>query len=243
MQSIKINRKINMLQWLNTHVGTDWATYQGWILGIAGVALTIYGYYRATPALNDKTRNTKIKQTAKHVQGALSLAGRDVNNITNNNYDSVDENALLLKIKHDHNLKIIEEILILLPYEETIEQADLSYLVGMLLKFSQNLEGAEKYKDEKYRLFNASVNDSKNAFIDSVESFVNSYLGFLSVDHIEKEPHRLDLPYDWRNKGEESEKKYRQHQSNMRETSGLMIERYKDFVKTFKEQDFITNKL
>lgn len=232
-----------MLQWLNTHVGTDWATYQGWILGIAGVALTIYGFYRATPSLMNIISNTKTKQTAKHIQGALSQAGRDVNNITNNNYDGADEKTLLSDKKNNHDLKIIEEILILLPYEETIEQAELSYVVGMWLQFSLDLEKAEKYTDEKYRLFNTTVNDSKNAFIDSVISFNKSYSGYLSVDHAEREPHRLDLPYDWKHKGEESESKFREHQSNMRDTSGLMIERYRFFVKTFKEQDFITDKL
>lgn len=232
-----------MIQWLNTHVGTDSATYQGWVLGIVSIGLTIYGLYRATSAIKNKISNTRIKQTAEHIQGTLNQAGRDVNNTTNHHYDGADENALLLKKKKIHDLKIIEEILILLPYEETIDQVDRSHLVGMLYQFARDLEDAEKYTDEKYSLFNAVVNDSKNAFIYSIKSFNNSHLGFLSVDHIERKPRRLDLPYDWKHKGEKSENVFREHQRNMRETSGLMIECYKNFVKTFKEHDFITEKL
>ena len=42
MTKVNDNTGINeMLEWLNTHVGTDWATYQGWILGIAGVGVSL----------------------------------------------------------------------------------------------------------------------------------------------------------------------------------------------------------
>lgn len=242
IQSIKEQEKY-MIQWLNTHVGTDSATYQGWVLGIVSIGLTIYGLYRATSAIKNKISITRIKQNAEHIQGTLNQAGRDVNNTTNHHYDGADENALLQKEKKDHDLKIIKEILILLPYERTIDQVDRSHLDGMLNQFALDLEDAEKYTDERYCLFNAAVNGSKNAFINSIKSFNNSYLGFLSVDHIYSEPCRLDLPHNWKHKGGKSEENFRKHQRNMRETSGLMKECYRDFVKTFKEQGFITENL
>lgn len=232
-----------MLEWLDLHVGTDWATYQGWILSIVGVGLTLYGLYRVTPFLKQITNKTKIKQTAKDINGNLNQAGRDINNTTNNHYAGADDNAELSKKKHGHDLKIIEEILTLLPYEETIDQVERSYIVGMFYQFARNLEDAEKFTDEKYILFNASVELSKKKFIESLKAFNSSFDGFLSVDHAERKPLRLDLPYDWKNKGPESEKIYRHHQDKMRETSGVMIECYKVFVKLFKQHEFITDKL
>lgn len=232
-----------MLEWLNLHVGTDWATYQGWILGIAGFGLTLYGLYRAAPTIKQKINNTRIKQTAKITTGNLNQAGRDINNTTNNHFSGVDENAILANKKHAHDLKIIEEILSLLPYEETIDQVERSYIVGMFYQFARNLEDAEKFADDKYTLYNANVEIAKHKFIDALKAFNNSFDGFLSVDHPDRKPLRLDLPYDWRNKGNKSESIYRTHQNNMRETSGVMIECYKNFVRTFKQHDFITDKL
>lgn len=232
-----------MLDWLNLHVGTDWATYQGWILSIAGIGVSFYGLYRAATILKQKTKKAKIKQIVKKIDGISNQAGRDINNTTNNHYTGIDENDVLLKKKHVHDLKIIEEILILLPYEETIDQVERSYIVGMFYKFARNLEDAEKFTDEKYRLYNATVETSKAIFIDSLKAFNNSFNGFLSVDQPDRKPLRLDLPYDWKNKGDKSESIYRTYQNNMRETSGVMIECYKDFIRTFKQNDFITDKL
>ncbi|WPO20727.1 hypothetical protein SH579_07330 [Raoultella ornithinolytica] len=244
MTKVNDNTGINeMLEWLNTHVGTDWATYQGWILGVAGVGVSLYGLCRATPILKQKTNNIRVKQKVKNIQGDLNLAGRDINTTTNNHYAGVDENTELLKKKRAHDLNIIEEILTLLPYEETIDQVERSYIVGMLYQFSRDLEDAEKYAGEKYSLFNTSVNNSKNLLIESVKTFNCCINDFLSVDHPDRTPLRLDLPYDWRNNGGESEKTYRRLQNNMREMSGILIERYRDFVLTFKQHDFITDKL
>lgn len=232
-----------MREWLDLHIGTDWATYQGWILGIASLGLTIYGLIRQAPTIKQRINNKKLKQTAKCIEGGLNQAGRDIINTTNNHYPEVSRESELAKKKHVHDLKIIEEILCLLPYEETIDQLERSYIVGMLFQFSHDLENAEKFTAEKFQLYNSDMENSKNKFIDSIKAFNDSYISFLSVDNPEKKPLRLDLPYDWRSKGRESESAYRKHQNNMRKTSGVMIECYKDFVRTLKKHNFITDKL
>ncbi|EBG6971105.1 hypothetical protein FJB88_21800 [Salmonella enterica subsp. enterica] len=75
-------------------------------------------------------------------------------------------------------MKIIEEILCLLPYEETIDQLERSYIVGMLFQFSRDLENAEKFTDEKFQLYNSDMENSKNKFIDSIKAFNDSYISF-----------------------------------------------------------------
>ncbi|WP_246432601.1 hypothetical protein [Xenorhabdus indica] len=226
-----------MLDWLETHVGTTWATYQGWILGLIGVVLTACGFF----ATKKRPKNDKSKQITKNVQGDSYQANRDINNIAINNPPSSDEKNEHEKQKKNHDLKIIEDILTLLPYEETIYRLENSHIVGIPLKFSMDLEKIEKFTDEKYRLYNNTVNAEKDNLVNATTKFLSS-TNFLHVDHPDKEPHRLDLPHDWKN-NPENEAKFRKCQSDMNRTSKILIECYKSFVKTFKEQEFITDKI
>ena len=190
-----------MREWLDLHVGTDWATYQGWILGIAGLGLTIYGLIRQASKIKQRTNNKKVNQAAKYIEGGLNQAGRDIINTTNNHFPEVSREPDLARKQYDHDLKIIEEILFLLPYEQTIDQLERSYIAGILYQFSRDLDKAEKFTDEKFQLYNSDMETSKNKFIKSLKAFNASRISFLSVDHHEREPLRLDLPYDWKNKG------------------------------------------
>ncbi|EKQ0627243.1 hypothetical protein P4P73_005065 [Salmonella enterica] len=224
-----------MTEWLNTNLGSDTATYLGLFAGI--VALFIGGNkYK-------KWKQNNINQNTKNIRGDVSQAGRDINNTTNNNYSGTDGEAELIKKQHDHDLKIIEEILTLLPYKNTIHQAESSYITGMFLSFSSDLEEAEKFSGEEYTLYDNDVEYAKSKFINAIKMFNESHFGFLSVDHPERKPPRLDLPYNLRDRGGKDEEKYREYQNNMRETSGVMNECYKNLVTVFKRKNFITDKL
>lgn len=224
-----------MTEWLNTNLGSDTATYLSLFAGI--VALFIGGNkYK-------KWKQNNINQNTKSIRGDVSQAGRDINNTTNNHYSGVDREAELVEKQHDHDLKIIEEILTLLPYKNTIHQAESSYITGMFFSFSRELEEAEKFSGEEYTLYDNDVEDAKSKFIDAIKRFNVSHLGFLSVDHPDRKPLRLDLPYDWKNRGGKDEERYREYQNNMLDTSGVMNECYKNFVTVFKWKNFITDKL
>lgn len=88
-----------MREWLDLHIGTDWATYQGWILGIVGLGLTIYGLIRQVPKIKQRINNKKLKQIAKCIDGGLNQAGRDIINTTNNHYSEVSRESELAKKK------------------------------------------------------------------------------------------------------------------------------------------------
>ncbi|WP_050088558.1 hypothetical protein [Yersinia intermedia] len=90
------------------------------------------------------------------------------------------------KKKKAHDLKIIEEILTLLPYEATFYEAEQSYIVGMTYQFPRNLDDAGKYRDAKYRLYNSAVNEVKDNFIIAITAFYNSLTPFLTVDNPER---------------------------------------------------------
>ncbi|HDL6709526.1 TPA: hypothetical protein U5D85_004384 [Yersinia enterocolitica] len=233
MTGIFISSGMTMLHWLNTHIGTDWATYLGLGVSIIGLGITVF----AAPKIIKKY---KLRQTNKNNNGNINQAGRDLNITTINHISHAKTESGIEEKKKAHDLKIIEEILTFLPYEATLYEADQSSIVGMTYQFARNLNEAEKYRDAKYRLYNPAVNEVKDNFIIAITAFYNSLTPFLTVDHPEKEPLRLDLPYDWRN-NPKSEKTYRKYQSEMCETSAVMIENYKLFIKTIKENDFITD--
>lgn len=223
-----------MLQWLNTNLGTDWATYLSLVLAV--VALVAGGtIYKIR-----KQKNINIHQTAKDVQGDAVFIGRD-QTIHNHHYEGLDSKHEDEKKKNEHDLKIIEDILTLLPYENTVYQLEQSYIAGILFKFSQNLEEAQKFADVNYSLFNMTTNDAKNIFIDSIKKFNEITMNFLTIDHPDREPLKLDLPYDWRDGGK-NEERYRSYQSQMREASGEVISRYREFIRIFKSEGFVTGK-
>ena len=224
-----------MKLWIDTYIGTDVATYLSLAVGV----VALFGAKKVYKVWKQK----KIKQTVNKVHGNVYQAVGDINQTINNHISGESSDAEGLKNKSEHDLRIIEEILTLLPYEETTHCAGKSHQVGMLLQFSDALEHAEKYDGIKYRLYNPVVDMVKNNFIESVRNFNDSHSGYLSVDHIERKPVRLDLPYDWKNKGGEFEKKYYSHQKDMKEKAQIMIKLYDNFVKLIKEQEFITDKL
>ncbi|CND07237.1 MULTISPECIES: hypothetical protein [Yersinia] len=67
-----------MLHWLNTYIGTDWATYQGLGVSIIGLGITVL----AAPKIIKKY---KLRQTNKNNNGNINQAGRDLNITTINN--------------------------------------------------------------------------------------------------------------------------------------------------------------
>lgn len=219
-----------MTEWLNSNLGSDTATYLGLFAGV--IALFIGGNkYK-------KWKQNNIKQKIKNIHGDVSQAGRDINHYHSAN----DSENNRLKNKYEHDLKIIEKILELLPYEDTLGWVEQSYIAGLPRDTCLNMEKAEKFSGENYRLFNTEVHNAKDAFIEAMRLFLNSTSEFLSIDYPDRVPAMLSLPHDWKHKGEQSEKAFRTHQQNLRETSGEMIERYKDFVRTIKVQEFITDK-
>ncbi|HHH1742702.1 TPA: hypothetical protein ACPY9J_002238 [Yersinia enterocolitica] len=227
-----------MLHWLNTHIGTDWATYQGFGVSIIGLGISVIGIFAASKTVKKYKSQQKINNTS----GNIHQAGRDIKITTINNVSHSNKTSDIDEKKQEHDLKIIEEILMLLPYEKTIDETGRSHQVGMTYQFASNLDDARKYTNEKYKLYIPAVNEAKDNLIIAITAFYNSLTPFLTVDHPEREPLRLDLPYDWRD-NPKSEKIYRKYQSEMRETSAVMIDNYQLFIKAIKENDFITNKM
>lgn len=222
-----------MLHWLNTHIGTDWATYQGWGISIIGLGFTVF----AAPKIIKKY---KLRQTNKNNNGNINQAGRDLNITTINHISHSNKESNIEEKKKSHDLKIIEEILTLLPYEATLNEAEQSYLVGMTYQFARNLDESRKYTDEKYRLYNSAVNEAKDNFIIAITAFYKSLTPFLAANNLYRKRLRLDLSYNGNN-NQENEELYQKHQDNIFKTSAVMIENYQLFIKTIKENEFITD--
>ncbi|HCS1609345.1 TPA: hypothetical protein OQM95_004700, partial [Shigella dysenteriae] len=172
-----------MTEWLNAHFGADAATYLSLLVGV----LALFGIGGGVTYRIRQQNN--IKQKAKKTEGDVNQAGRDINQTTNVYHTSNESTEDPVKKKQDeHDLKIIDQILELLPYEDTTQWVEQSYLSGIRQDVCLNIEKAEKFSGEKYRLFNTEVNGAKDAFLDAMTAYVDSTLPFMSVDYPNRKP-------------------------------------------------------
>lgn len=212
---------------------TDVATYLGLavgVLGLFGCGYAITTKNKRVQKQNQNVKNGNGIQTGDNA--TITIGGTSASELAD-----IEEE----KLKKSHDLRIIEEVLVLLPYEDTLHYVDLSHINGMLYDFALKLDNAESYKDVRFKLYNAAVDKIKNEFIESVCKFNEASRQFLSVDHPNKKPLMIVPPYDWRNGP--SEVLYRELQYQLSDKGSDLNDKYKEFVATFKEEGFITAKI
>lgn len=130
----------------------------------------------------------------------------------------------------------------LLPYENTIHQLKYSHISGMSVTFANDLEKIAEFNNEKYKMYNNTVNEAKNNLVKDVIEFLDRTHDFLFVFYPEKEPHRMTLPLNLKN-NPENENKFREQQGATEKAAQTLIISYELFVKIFKENGFISEKL
>ncbi|PMN25876.1 hypothetical protein BCT41_19495 [Vibrio splendidus] len=187
-------------------------------------------------------RNETQKQTQKVKNGNALQAGGD---ITINMGDS-DSAADIAKVeeersKKSNDLRIVEELLELIPYEDTIHHVDLSYLHGMPYEFARKLDRVETFNNVRYQLFNSTVEAEKLKFVNSISEF-NIVVGkFLAVDDARREPLMVVPPFHWKYNG--SEAIYRELQSQLGDAAISVTEHYNSFIGTLKSEGFVSDKI
>ncbi|MCR9561776.1 hypothetical protein [Vibrio alginolyticus] len=229
-----------MIDWLNENVGADAATYIGTFVGIIGL------FWGGSKVINLKFNNqvNKIDNSKNHDQtlnvgsGNGFQSGGDMN-VTIGSINSSEHEEEQAKKSHD--LRIIEKIVELLPYEDTLHHVDLSYISGMPYEFARSLDRAEDFNGPKYKIYNPKVEAAKEEFLNAVYSFNEICISFLSVDHPQRKPLMVVPPFDWRNGP--SEARYRELQSSLSDHATMLINKYKLFVGVYKSEGFISDKI
>lgn len=218
-----------MFDWLTTDV----ATYLGLAIGVLGLFGSGYAF---------NSKNKRVNKQSQKVKNGNGIQTGDNATITiNGGSESEKVDVEDARAKKSHDLRIIEELLSLLPYEDTLHHVDLSHINGMLYEFASKLDNAQSYNDIKYKLYNVVVEKAKTELIKSVFEFNEASRAFLSVDHPNKKPLMVVPPYDWRNGP--SEGRYRELQSQLSDKGSDLNEKYREFIAIFKEAGFITTKI
>lgn len=115
-------------------------------------------------------RNKTQKQNVKN--GNALQAGRDLT-INMGNSETAAEASKIEeeRSKKSSDLRTIEALLELIPYEDTVHHVDLSYLSGMPYEFARQLDRAESFNNIRYQLFNLDAEAAKSTFIESIADF------------------------------------------------------------------------
>lgn len=218
------------MSWLTTDV----ATYLGLAVGVIGL------FWRGSKLISSRKNSHNQTQTVKN--GNALQAGGDIT-INMGNSDSAAELAKLEeeRSKKSSDLRIVEELLELIPYEDTIHHIDLSYLHGMPYQFARQLDKAEEYNNIRYQLFNVNLEAAKSKFIESIAEFNIVAAEYLGVDNPAREPLMVVPPFHWKHDG--SEAKYRELQDQLGNCAISVKGKYDNFISTLKSESFVTNKI
>lgn len=220
-----------MISWLNTHIGSDAATYLGTLLGLAAFfwgGKTVYNKW----VVNVKNNNSSklINKGAISNNGNFNQAARDINIINSPTPETKIEDTQ----EYIHDVGVMNSILDLIPYQKTIDEVQFSHQSGIGYDFSKNLEKAEYFLDVKFGLYNKNLDSVKDILLRSVVAFNDASVDFLHVDRPERKPWRFEPPYHWKNNG--SEDIYYEKQAKLKECALELIRSFKLLIKTIKEE-------
>lgn len=232
-----------MITWLNNNLGTDAATYIG--LGFTIIGLFWIGSKVFNIIVNKKniktvngTKNKIQDQTLNVGSGNGFQSGGNMKiNIGSINSSEHKEKTE----KKSHDLRIIEELVKLLPYEDILHHVELSSISGMPFDIARALEKAEGFNEPNYKLYNLEVESAKLKFLSAANDFMSVCNVFLSVDHINIKPKMVEPPFNWKNGPREE--KFREQQLSLSDKAIVLIEEYKKFVEVYKIEGFISEKI
>ncbi|TMP88312.1 hypothetical protein CWC05_02430 [Pseudoalteromonas ruthenica] len=229
-----------MIAWLNENLGADAATYIGTGIGIVGL---FWGGSKVlnlsvNKAVNEIDNSKTQDQTLNVGSGNGFQSGGDMN-VTIGSIHSPEQEEE--KAKKSHDLRIIEKIVELLPYEDTLHHVDLSYISGMPYELARSLDRVEDFNGPKNKIYNQEVELAKKDMLIAAHKFNEVCISFLSVDHPDRKPLMVVPPFDWRNGP--SEARYRELQSSLSDKATVLIDKYKKFVEVYKSEGFISDKI
>jgi len=229
-----------MIAWLNEYLGADAATYIGTGVGIIGLFLggSKVINLSVNKTVNEIDNSKKQDQTLNVGSGNGFQSVGDMN-VTIGSIHSPDQEEE--KEKKSHDLRIIEKIVELLPYEDTLHHVDLSHISGMPYKNVISLGKAEYFNGPNYKFYNQKIESAKKDLLSAAYKFNEICISFLSVDHPDREPLMVVPPFDWRNGP--SEARYRELQSSLSDKATELIDKYKTFVEVYKSEGFISDKI
>lgn len=141
-----------------------------------------------------------------------------------------------------HDKKIIEELLQLLPYENTHYWLEQASYAGMRRDFAHDLESCEKFVTPPFTIYNVEVEASKKELVLCIKDFNSHCLGHLGAQE-DKSGQMYLPPYHWKSQGPKSEARYYAQVEAMGKSAQKLKDQYDSFIQTVKQQGFIINEI
>jgi len=185
--------------------------------------------------------NAKQSQNVENAGTGIQAGGDVIINMGGSDSTTDTANLEEVRSKKSYDLRVVEELLDLIPYEDTLHHVDLSYLHGMPYEFARKLDRAENFNNVRYQLYNPKVEAAKSKFVASISKFNSVAAEFLGVDDATKEPLMVVPPYHWKNNG--SEATYRDLQGRLGDAAVSVTEQYDNFIRTLKSEGFVSDKI
>lgn len=140
-----------------------------------------------------------------------------------------------------HDQRIIEEIISLLPYDNTNYWIERASYAGLKRDFSHDLDCCMKFSEPPYALYNEVVESKKQELVAAICHFNSKCAGYLGAQEDQSGTMYLP-PYHWKGSNE-SEKRYYEMLREVANAGQELLKAYDDFIKCVKSQGFIIGKI
>lgn len=144
----------------------------------------------------------------------------------------------LIKNQYPHDKKIIDELLVLLPYENTHHWLEQAGYAGLRRDFSHDLQECEKFNSVPYKVYNENVETVKTVLIAKIQDFNVQCMNHLGAQ--EDKTGKMYLPpYHWKSQGKDSEARYYEQVKSVSESGQKVRFMLDQFIEVVKKEGFI----
>lgn len=189
-----------------------------------------------------------IPSTQAYIAGITLMALGAIHNLLFLNFElkktrtNIEERKEKERLEISHDLKIIQNLLSKLPYENTRYWVEQSPVAGLRKDFSADLEFCEKFITPPFCLYNIKVEASKIELIKSLIAYNSKCAEFLGAQEDPTGP-MYRPPYHWKGYGDEREARYYQMQSDLSDAGQEFLGRYNAFIKCIKSEGFVLEEI
>mgnify|MGYP005990740211 CR=1 FL=1 len=141
-----------------------------------------------------------------------------------------------------HDQKIIEELILFLPYENTHYWLEQASYAGIRRDFAHDLEVCEKFITPPFSVYNVEVESSKKKLVLCIKDFNHKCLGHLGAQE-DKSGQMYLPPYHWKSQGKDSQARYYEQVETVGNSAQKLKDQYDSFINTVKQQGFIINEI
>lgn len=185
-----------------------------------------------------------------YISGVILMVVGAIYNLVHTHLENVSHQYEIEGLKErrknevPHDQKIIEALLIYLPYENTKFWIGNAPTSGIRRDFAHGLEECEKYVTPPFKIYNQVVEKKKIGLVGKVAAFNKAAYdsGYLGAQEDVTGDMYLP-PYHWKGHGGKSEERYYELLHKLADAGQELLQEYDDFISCFKSEGFFIEKI